>query len=77
MVNGDWLEVRVYPTPVGVSVYYRQINERKHIEEELSSSRARLAAILGTSERCLLHPRPALASDLCKRPRGRLLRAPS
>ena len=48
VVNGDWLEVRVYPTPVGVSVYYRQINERKHIEEELSSSRARLAAILGT-----------------------------
>ena len=48
VVNGDWLEVRVYPTPVGASVYYRGINERKHTEEELSSSRARLAAILGT-----------------------------
>ncbi len=27
VVSGDWLEVRVYPTSVGVSAYYREINQ--------------------------------------------------
>ena len=31
---GEWLEVRVYPTPAGISVYSRDIGERKRIEEE-------------------------------------------
>ena len=35
MVTGDWLEVRIYPTPAGVSAYYRQINEHKRRESEL------------------------------------------
>ena len=35
LVTGDWLEVRIYPTGVGVSAYYREINERKAVEEEL------------------------------------------
>ncbi len=34
-VTDDWLEVRIYPTGVGVSAYYRKINQRKAIEEEL------------------------------------------
>ena len=33
-VNRDWLETRVYPTPSGISVYFREINERKHVEQE-------------------------------------------
>ena len=33
-VYGDWVEVRVYPTSAGVSVYLRDIGERKRIEEE-------------------------------------------
>ena len=33
--TGDWLEVRIYPTGVGVSAYYREINERKAVKEEL------------------------------------------
>ena len=32
VVGGDWLEVRIYPTPVGISVYFREINERKRAE---------------------------------------------
>ena len=35
IVTGDWLEVRIYPTGAGVSAYYREINERKAVEEEL------------------------------------------
>ena len=34
VVTGDWLEVRLYPTSVGVSAYYREINERKRAEAE-------------------------------------------
>jgi len=34
VVTGDWLEVRVYPTSVGLSAYYRDINERKRREAE-------------------------------------------
>ena len=48
VVTGDWLELRVYPTPAGVSVYYHEINQRKHVEEELTASRERLATILDT-----------------------------
>ena len=31
---GGWLEARVYPTPAGVSAYFRQIDERKRTEED-------------------------------------------
>ena len=33
-LSGTWLEARIYPTSVGVSAYYREINERKRIEQE-------------------------------------------
>ena len=48
VVDRDWYEVRIYPTAAGVSVYYRQINERKYVEQELANSHMRLATILGT-----------------------------
>ena len=34
VVTGDWLEVRIYPTPAGVSAYYREINDRKRADLE-------------------------------------------
>ena len=40
VVNGDWLEVRVYPTPTGVSAYTREINQHMHLERELRELRA-------------------------------------
>ena len=33
-VSGEWLEVRIYPTSVGVSVYYREIADRKRADLE-------------------------------------------
>ena len=50
VLNGDWFEVRIYPTPAGISAYYREINERKRIEAE----RERL---LQTTGCCLKRPR--------------------
>ncbi len=58
--SGDWLEVRIYPTPAGASAYYREINERKRAEEELRLhndellERAHLADSLNAINR-LLH----------------------
>jgi PAS domain S-box-containing protein len=46
VVTGDWLEVRVYPTQAGISIYFREINERKRTEQELIESRAALATTL-------------------------------
>jgi PAS domain S-box-containing protein len=51
----DWLEVRLYPTSTGVSVYFRDINQRKRKELErevlvaaLSESRDFLDGVLGS-----------------------------
>jgi PAS domain S-box-containing protein len=46
VATGEWLEVRAYPTPAGISVYYRDIGERKRIEQEVLGSRAKLEATL-------------------------------
>jgi PAS domain S-box-containing protein len=32
--SGDWFEMRIYPTSAGISIYFRQINERKRAELE-------------------------------------------
>jgi len=32
--SGAWFEVRVYPTPAGVSAYFRRIDDRKRTEQE-------------------------------------------
>ncbi len=45
LVSGDWLEVRIYPTSVGVSVYYRQIADRKRTEFERETTIAFLRLI--------------------------------
>lgn len=48
-----WFEVHAYPSPHGLTVYFRDITRRKNIEEELNDSKARLtlateAAEIGT-----------------------------
>ena len=41
-----WFEVKAYPSEAGLSVYFRDINERKRMEKELKESEERLRAIL-------------------------------
>jgi PAS domain S-box-containing protein len=57
VVTGDWLEIRIYPTSVGVSAYYREINQRKRAETRLRESQALLQAVLDGS------PDPVFVKD--------------
>ncbi len=57
VVTGDWLEIRIYPTSVGVSAYYREINQRKRAETRLRESQSLLQAVLDGS------PDPVFVKD--------------
>jgi PAS domain S-box-containing protein len=48
VVTGDWLEIRVYPTSVGISAYYRQVNQRKQAETQLLESEERFRLLHDT-----------------------------
>ena len=76
VVTGDWLEIRIYPTSVGVSAYYREINERKRQElqreellAELRDSEERYRELFqGESDAILLIDQE---SGACSRPTWR------
>ena len=40
--DGHWYDVRVYPQTIGISVYFRDITERRQAEEALQASSAKL-----------------------------------
>ncbi|MEP1079434.1 PAS domain S-box protein [Leptolyngbya sp. PL-A3] len=42
----QWLEVRAYPSPGGVAVYFQDISDRKRIEEELRKSEQQLRSAI-------------------------------
>lgn len=42
-----WIEVSVYPTSDGISVYFRDISQRKEIEQELRRNRDEFATAIG------------------------------
>jgi PAS domain S-box-containing protein len=48
-----WLETNIYPSPTGLSIYFRDITERKTIEERLIESEGRLRAIIQTEPECI------------------------
>jgi PAS domain S-box-containing protein len=43
-VTGRWVEVDVYPSSEGLSVYFRDVTDRRQAEEELRRAKARLAS---------------------------------
>ncbi|HLK89869.1 MAG TPA: sigma 54-interacting transcriptional regulator [Polyangia bacterium] len=45
--DGRWFDVRVYPSPTGVSVFFEDISDRKRHEEELTADRDYLRQELG------------------------------
>jgi len=47
--SGRWVDVRAYPTPYGIAVNFRDITQRKRVEEALSQAEERYRAFVATS----------------------------
>jgi PAS domain S-box-containing protein len=64
--HAAWYGVHAYPTPVGLSVYFTNVTERRRSEEELKRHNRRLGLLAWTSNQLLLsaHPERALP-QLC------------
>ena len=68
VVDGQWLEARIYPTTMGVSCYYRGIDERKATEESLERSRRHAELLAWTASSLLSTDDPwGLVEELCRR----------
>lgn len=66
-----WFDVRVFPHPRGIAVYFRDINDRKAAEQELvraraTSERAQQLAQLGTWELNLRDGRLTWSDQVCR-----------
>ena len=48
-----WSEARAYPSPEGLSVYFRDVTERKHAEETLRRSEEFLQRMIASSGDCI------------------------
>ena len=68
VVDGQWLEVRIYPTSTGISCYYRGIDERKAPEQALERSRRRTGLLEWVAGSLLASDDPqSLVEELCRR----------
>ncbi len=41
-LTGRWIDIRVYPTGQGLAVYFHDVSDRKHAEQELQTALAKL-----------------------------------
>jgi PAS domain S-box-containing protein len=68
VVDDQWLEARVNPTSVGISCYYRGIDERKRTEESLERTRRRTELLQWVAASLLASNDPqGLVEELCRR----------
>lgn len=49
IARGRWLEIHAYPSPSGLSIYCRDVTERKRAEQALRSAKQELNALVGSA----------------------------
>jgi PAS domain S-box-containing protein len=50
---GSWLEVRIYPAEDGLSVYFRNVTERKRAQQELRDTKQKIEALHDVAARAV------------------------
>ena len=75
VVTGDWLEIRVYPTSMGISAYYREINQRKRAETQLRESEELSAFLLQLNDAIKPLADPIAVQETASRLLGEHLKA--
>ncbi|WP_276301453.1 PAS domain-containing protein [Halorussus lipolyticus] len=50
---GTWLEVRIYPSEDGLSVYFRDITERRQVQRELRDTKEKIEALHDVAARAV------------------------
>jgi PAS domain S-box-containing protein len=48
-LTGNWFEIHAYPSPIGLSIYFRDITDRKVAENQLRLTEARLRDLLSSN----------------------------
>src|SRR5262249_58933164 len=82
--TGGWMDVRAYPSDLGLSVYFQDITPRKLVEEELrrlleqlETERAKLRAVLVNLPAAVLLAEAPSGRVVLANPLGRRLFGPS
>jgi PAS domain S-box-containing protein len=64
LLSSRWVEVRAYPTPQGLAVYFRDITDRKQAEEQLREADRRKSEFLAVLAHELRNPLAPLRNGL-------------
>jgi len=64
LISNRWVEVRAYPTPQGLAVYFRDVTDRKLVEEQLREADRRKSEFLAILAHELRNPLAPLRNGL-------------
>lgn len=71
-ILGRWIDVSIYPRENGLSIYFRDVHDKKQVEDRLRRRNQYLETLYAVSQRILVHNKPkeilsAILDDLTQR----------